>query len=575
MSAQLESSSNTSTARERVSGLPLGLPAALVVLIAFLVAARIVYHVAYLTHDPFALVTISDGQLYEDAARDIVAHPPLGTQALYLQGLYAYVLAAGIAVHDSALSGLLLQLVLCSLACAWLARATLLRLGPVAGGLSVVVLLAYPSLAFYENKYLSVAIGVACNMAVLAAFVQASAKLTRGSALLLGLASGASLLGRPNLLLAVPFTLFALAWLARAQAQRALPLLAACLLGLVIAVAPLALRNQLVTGTPDVFPSHGGGVPFYIGNNPHANGRWNDAGGLLSGQVLRERGEIARRLGLTETGAALDAAVGRTLYGMAFTFIREQPTAWLTLELKKLWYALGDHAFIRDYDLFGERELLGWLAPVGLPFGALLGLGVLGVWVLWQGGGELEERELLTQRALCLVLLGQLCAVLIANVLWFSSAQNRVPLAVPLAFASGPALVSIVRRSSPGTWLAQSAQLPAASTPMLFLACVLFSQALWPRMDTYRPSSVHYYNLATVEEQLGRTDQALTHYRVAAQRSPTQAMFLLRLAHLARLARHDAEARTTFEKLLQLPIVDPAIRAAAQHELQSLAQAHH
>src|SRR5947208_1856619 len=109
----------------------------------------------------------------------------------------------------------------------------------------------------------------------------------------LGIASGLSLLGRPNLLLALPFTGLAVVYLARKRAQKPLPLMAACAVGVLLAVAPMALRNQVVIGRADVFPSHGGGIPFYIGNNPHANGRWNDAGGLLTGQVARERIELA------------------------------------------------------------------------------------------------------------------------------------------------------------------------------------------------------------------------------------------------------------------------------------------
>ncbi|HEX2675404.1 MAG TPA: glycosyltransferase family 39 protein, partial [Polyangiales bacterium] len=178
-------------------------------LIAALLLQRGVYHAAYLLHDPFALVTFSDGQLYEEAARDIVAHPPFGTEPLYLQGLYAYVLALGIALRGSVVDGLCVQLAL-SLGALWLlARACRTQYGPIAGTLSVLVLLACSDLAFYENKYLSVAIGNACNALAIVAFVAASRSWSKRALLLLGVASGLCVLGRPNLLIALPFTLLA------------------------------------------------------------------------------------------------------------------------------------------------------------------------------------------------------------------------------------------------------------------------------------------------------------------------------------------------------------------------------
>src|SRR5689334_15531358 len=79
----------------------------LALLIGFLIAKRVVYHLAYLALDPFALVTLSDGQIYEEAARDILLHPPLGTQPFYLQGLYAYVLALPMLLVDRVVLGLL------------------------------------------------------------------------------------------------------------------------------------------------------------------------------------------------------------------------------------------------------------------------------------------------------------------------------------------------------------------------------------------------------------------------------------------------------------------------------------
>ena len=388
--------------------------------IALLVAKRLAYHLTYLVGDPFALATFSDGQLYEIAARDIVAHPLLGSEPFYLQGLYAYLLALPLAITDQVVIGLLIQLVIAAGALWLLHRTAVSMLGETAGALSTLVLLGYHELAFYENKYLSVSLGASCNALALWAAVRCLQRPSGRALLGAGAAAGLAMLARPNMIVAVPFTAAALYLAARGADRPTSRTLLAFAAGVALALAPMALRNQIVTGRPDVQPSHSGGIPFFIGNNPAANGRWNTAGGLISGQVGRERVELAQHLGLTlEDGAELDRAVGDAMRARALRFIRDRPADWLALELKKLWLTLGNHRFVRDYDARGEAELIGgfWSA-VALPFGVLLGLGALGLHALFRRAVRVRA-ERARWLALLLVLGGQLFAVLSANLLIF------------------------------------------------------------------------------------------------------------------------------------------------------------
>jgi len=166
------------------------------------------------------------------------------------------------------------------------------------------------------------------------------------------------------------------------------------------------------------------------------------------------------------------------------------------------------------------------------------------------------------RRATAWFLAGQLTAVLAANLLWFTAAQHRMPLVVPLAFAAGPVLeASLVRR----TWRVGS-RLAMAFAAMLAL------QAFWPRPAPVRPSAAHYYNLAAAFESLGRYPEALAHYQHAITRSPKQPMFYLRFARLAVAVHRDAAAQTALETLRTLPDVHPDIARAAERQRQLLAQ---
>ncbi|MGD8862928.1 MAG: tetratricopeptide repeat protein [Myxococcales bacterium] len=491
--------------------------------LALLVVQRVAYHLSYLLGSPFALATFSDGQLYEVAARDLLVHPPLGSQPFYLQGLYAAVLALPMSFTGTVVSGLLLQLAIAAAALWLFHRAARQALPPLAATLSTVALLSFFELAYYENKYLSVSLGVSMNVLALWSLVRAMPSLRAGALLLAGLCGGLSLLGRPNMILALPFSLLALAVLARQARRSARGPLLLFALGVLLAVAPMALRNQVVVGDPQVFPSHGGGIPFFIGNNPHANGRWNTAGGLVTGQVFRERVELARKLGVDPAGRSagqLDRAIGDALRARGMRYIAEHPGQWLALTAKKLWLTLGNHPFVRDYDMRGEREMLGAWHHLGMPFGLLLGLGVIGAAAV-AGRAARERPERARMAALLLILGGQFAAVLAANLLVFTSAQNRLPLSIPLAFVAGPGMLAIAAR-------VRSTPRPAfrASLPAMALAALLTAQAFWPRTrDVNRPSSVHYYNLAAVEEALGRVDDAVEHYRIALQRQPDQPVF--------------------------------------------------
>lgn len=538
----------------------------LLIAIALLVAKRIAYHLIYIVRDPFALATFSDGQVYELAARDILAHPPFGSQPFYLQGLYAYVLALPMTIAPQVVMGLLLQLVLAAGALWLFHRTAKAELGALAGTLSTIVLLAYPELAFYENKYLSVSFGITCNVFALWAVCRALRDGRPRMLLLAGFAGGISTLGRPNMLLALPFTLVALLIGARARRQAGSRVWLAFAAGTALALAPMALRNLAVIGSPDVFPSHAGAIPFYIGNNPHANGRWNTAGGLVTGQVGLERTELAQQLGVhSDTPAALDRAIGEVLMQRAFAFIREQPGTWLGLEATKLWYTIGNHRFVRDYDLHGENELIGAVHQFGLPFGVLLALGVLGLFVLL--GRGLRQRAVRAQSlGVWLVLVGQLGAVLAANLLVFASAQNREPLCIPLAFVAGPALLAIWARVRPAfadkTW--------EASALALALAAALLLQSFWPRPGGDQPTSVHYYNMAAVEEVIGRLDDAVHHYARAIERNPREPVFRLSLARTLRELGRTREAEVVLDQLAAMPDLPALLRRAGEQERRLL-----
>lgn len=542
------------------SPLALNLERALWLIIVALVAYRLAYHATYLGEVPFAHATFTDGAVYEQAARDILEHPPLGRDAFYLQGAYAYLLALGMAIQPWPSFGLLVQLLVAFAALALFHRCAVRLWGRRAGLLSSIALLAHPGLSFYENKYLGAEFGIACNVLALACFalllrLAQPGGSTRGLALLLaalglGLASGLAILARPNMILALPFTLIAAAVLTKGPTQgdglgplarATAPLWAAIVLGTLLALAPMAGRNLAVTGHPDVQPSHGGGTSFFIGNNPKSKGVWND-GGLLSARLGTESRELAKALEIDPELSERDRAraIGEALYARSFTWIREHPGDWIELEVRKLWLTIGDQQLTQDYDWLGERELLPWAHRIGVSFSVLLALGLLGFGALRADApnptegtaGRLAGTG--AGRALTWFLAGQVFATLAANLLFFTSAQHRLPLVIPLALLTGPGLLALIAtiRSWNATRKGQADGGSRLPVMLLVVAGLSLVQGPWPRSHREQPHPVHYYNLAMVQDSIGDPRAALESLNRAIALRPDQAIFHMRRAHL-------------------------------------------
>jgi tetratricopeptide (TPR) repeat protein len=537
------------------------LPRWLASLLVALVLLRVGYHSAYLGEVPFSVATFSDGRLYEESALDLLAHPPWGTKPFYLQGLYAYQLALPMLVRPWIALGLLLQLVLAGLSLFGLYRVTATLWGRRDAALGLALLLLYPGLAFYENKVLTASLAVVTMVGMLLALARLQRRPGAAGVVLLGAALGLGVLARGNMLLALPGVAMAavLAWAPTGRPRRhALALLA---LGLVLALAPMAVRNAVVTGRASIMPVHGGGTSFYIGNNAHARGVWSSAGGLVSGEVVHERQELADRLGVPE-GPEADraAAIGRALYRRAAREIADAPARWLWLELRKAWLLVGNDELSQDYDVAGERELLPWWANRGVPFSAVLAVGLVGVLALrrrTRGDPALAARL----RPWAWLLGAQAVAVVAANLLFFTSAQHRLPLVVPLGVVLGPGLA----RLGTGLRVAAGPERRALAIAVA-VAAVVLAQAAWPRQRREGPTPEHYYNLAIAHVRLGQPRQAVAAFDRAVERRPDHPVILIERATFNRRLGHLDAAAADLERLGSLPDLPPWIARRVTEE---------
>jgi 4-amino-4-deoxy-L-arabinose transferase-like glycosyltransferase len=524
---------------------------------------RVLYHFVFVSENPLALVPLSDGQNYMAAAQDLRANPPLGSRPFYLQGSYAALMALGIGLGQGfiadPLSALWGQWVLAALALWAFDDMGRRCLGPHVARWSTVLLAASPALMFYENKLLTGSLAASTTIFVLWGAVRLREASTPARALGFGALCGAAILARPNMVLVLPLALASHAYLDRRSERpnREIAVeLSLVLLGCALVCAPMMLRNLVVTGSADLGPVHGGGTSFLIGNNEHARGLWNTVGGRISGSLVHELGEFASQLGIAAEGERERArAVGQALYSESLTWIASHPLDWARLELRKAWLLFANTELTQDFDWLGERELLS-VGARGLPFGALLGLALAAGAAL----PRLPRSETMQGRRVVGAVLGVAVAVLAANLLFFTSAQHRLPL-VPLLALPGGLSLHVAWARIEGRELA-----PISSSGRIWLVVALLAltQAVVPRATRDQPDAPHYFNVGVAHQQFGDREAALASFERASAIRPKSKLMRLRVLQMS-VQLHLPVDRKEVEAIALDPELPDWVRADARH----------
>jgi tetratricopeptide (TPR) repeat protein len=459
---------------------------------------------------PFFSALAMDSQEYDRWAQGIAAGDWRGSQVFFQAPLYPYLLAVLYAVlgHRVVLV-YLFQIALAVAGCWALYRAGRAMDGERTGLAAALLAALYGPFLFYDAQLLKESLAVTATCFLL--WTLAAAR-TRGprSWLVAGLLLGILALLRENALLLFPF-LLPLAWSREARwtglAQRGGSLAA----GLILALLPVAIRNGVVGG--DFLPtSSQGGVNFYIGNHPGADGTYQP---IVPGKQIPEleRKEPAR-VAEQALGRPLSAGeVSRYWLGKSLDWARRHPGDFLRLQLRKLrmfwsWYEWPDAV---DY------YYVKTLSPVlRLP---LLELG--GAAILFAAGLLVARRRLGAFAPALLFAAGWM----LSTVIFFLFSRYRLPVVPALLVVGGVALAEI-----PAAWGAGRERLK----PLLGWIALAAAAFLLPRAAGFEPRmDLVHYNLGRLAEEAGAPDDAAAHYQAALALNPQDFLTSLNLGNLA------------------------------------------
>ncbi|HEX4959929.1 MAG TPA: glycosyltransferase family 39 protein [Thermoanaerobaculia bacterium] len=458
---------------------------------------------------PFFAWLVMDSQEYDRWAQEIASGDWLGSQVFFQAPLYPYLLAGLYTLFGRSLDAVyLLQIALAVAGCYALYRAGREMASEGVGLGAALLAVVYGPFLFYDAQLLKESPAVAVTCFLLWTLATARSRPGVGCWLGAGLLLGVLALLRENALLLVPF-LLPLAWSREGRGRALLRRGGALVAGLLLALLPVALRNGFVGG--DFLPTTSqGGVNFYIGNNPQADGTYQPIvpGKQIPALERREPVRIAEQA----AGRRLTAGeVSRYWLGRSLAWARQAPGAFLRLQVRKLgmfwsWYEWPDAV---DYYYVKTRS-----AVLRLP---LLEFG--GAVLLALAGLVLARRRLAPFAPALLFALGWM----LSTVVFFLFSRYRLPAVPPLLVFGGVTLDRLAE-----AW--QSAHRKrAAGLAAIVLAALLLPRAMGfgPRMDLVE------YNLGRLYEEQGRPAEAQEHYRAAFAYNSKDSLTCLNLGNLA------------------------------------------
>jgi 4-amino-4-deoxy-L-arabinose transferase-like glycosyltransferase len=253
--------------------------------------------------------------------------------------------------------------------------------GHAAGVVAALLAALYLPAIFYEGllvKFSLVPVMVALALYTLLRVREGRARWALAAGAVLG---GLTLL-RPNTILVAPILLGWAVWSA--------PLPTACrraalvVVGAALLLVPMAVRDHVAARRGHAAAL--GGIHFYIGTNPHADGEYVVLDGIrpdIVGHVVDARREAERRLGHQLT----PAEVSHFWFQQGLAFIREHPGRYAMLQLRKLWFALeaGESGSFGD-DFEALRPASPVLRMPLVTFGTVLPLGLIGLYTCLRHG---------------------------------------------------------------------------------------------------------------------------------------------------------------------------------------------
>jgi tetratricopeptide (TPR) repeat protein len=461
--------------------------------------------------------------LYHDRwAMEIASGDLWGQGAFFRAPLYPYFLAAVYAIfgHNyfvprliQHLLGLLVVLLIYLVGIKVFDRRTAL--------LATFVAASYWVFIYFEGELLLDSLAMLLDLLLVYYLLHCNLESSKLRWLGAGAILGLSAITRPNVLVLIPAVWLWIYLLSRQEGEerRAVMPAVLLLLGALVLISPVTLRNLLV-GDDLVLIASQGGINFYIGNNPHSDGatanlpEFGNTWEYADAKFLAERqsGELLKPSG-----------VSQFYYHQGLSYILKEPADFLKLLLKKVYLLTNSFEISNNQDLYFVRRYASITTCLPLGFQVIGPFAILGLILLLLNR---IKRTSGTNITIFFVLVYSASVVA-----FFVTARFRLPLL--------PFLIIFAARAFFWLWdvlKERRLKVLGYSLVVLFFLGIIVNTN-WAGMRTANYSQA-YFNLGNTYLRQGDYRKALQSYRKASEENPTQP-----LAHLNAGTVHFAQGR--------------------------------
>jgi len=501
---------------------------AIVVFIAAL-TVRLLYLSHFKTtpfYDPNA--TGLDMLLYDKLAQSIAAGDWLGSGVFELMPGYGYFLGIIYSIFGHSLTAAYTMQALLGAGTVVLIYCLTKRLTDerTAIAAAVIGVLAQP-LVFHVGMIAGEMLTVFLTMAFLLVLSTAIHKHNTWVFLLAGILAGLGTLCRGTFALVI---ILFIPWYAllerRCFLRRVVPHVLAIIIGALIIITPVTVRNYVVGNDFVPITAHAG-MNIFIGNNPKARGGFRRLPEL--GAQPDEMVENAKKIAQESLGRKLKPSeVSAYWRGKAWNYIRSQPMLFLSLVGEKL-FAFTNAFEITDLIALQTMKRFSWLLKYCvIPFGLIMPFAALGMAVTFRRRGFG-------------ILYLFVAANMIAVIMTFVNSRYRLTSVPVFVIFAATALI----------WLKDNVR--SKKRMLLGIIVLLLSLAIvYKPIGTEDLTAESAHNLAKAYLNEGDTDHAEREFKRAIEINPEYIDARFRLGFLLWKSRRVNEAEEQFEAILKL-----------------------
>jgi hypothetical protein len=318
--------------------------------------------------------------------------------------------------------------------------------GIIAGMLAAIYL---PSI-FYEGVLLPATLILFLNALFLLLLTPDSRPVGPARLMVAGFVLGLSIMAKPVALLLLPFAILHIRFIKNYSShekhevtgengpvtgRRFLRYAGVLVIGVIFAIAPLTIRNARMTGK-FVPLTTGGGINFYIGNNPRANGFYSVPfyrGMPLGGTPEAQQERMCLLAESAEKRELSPGEVSRFWTRETLRYMASEPGKSAALDFRKSMY------FFNRYERASIESI-----PFHREFGGIISLPLPGYWFVLSFAllGIFLTRKSWDRHFL---LYGGVLTYLAAAVIFYVLARYRLPVVVFMIPFAGAALMKLLK----------------------------------------------------------------------------------------------------------------------------------